>query len=280
MCSEAFLQVAGIPCPVAELRQELAGAHDRPRHDRREEGDEQQHVQKRARRLVRTAVMVDGVGKPLKGIKGQSHREQHVRYGQRVPQEARIQTAEPHQRLQPEDQEFIIFEEGQQGHMQRHVQRDDALADAGTPGKTGHQTDRAPVEHRHGEQQRHERDARQRVEKHIADEQKRPVFPVAVTQQPARDQHQQEKGRELQSDKIHLCLSGQKVQRVKGRDPRTIAETRPPCKPSDSHVFIEKDRLFPLSGAGAGTRPPAYPDSLPYASPGRRFRRTGRRGCA
>ena len=160
--------------------------------------------------------MVDGVGKSLKRIERQSHREQHVRYGQRAPQETRVQPAEPNQRLQPEDQEFVVFEEGQQGHMQGHVQRDDALADAGTPVKAGHQTDRAPVEHRHGEQQRHERDARQRIEKQVADEQERPVFPVAVTQQPTRDQHQQEKGRELQSDKIHLCLSGQKVQRVKG----------------------------------------------------------------
>ena len=39
---EPFLQAAGIPCPVPKLRQELPGAHDRPRHDRGEEGHEQQ----------------------------------------------------------------------------------------------------------------------------------------------------------------------------------------------------------------------------------------------
>ena len=179
---EPFLQVAGIPCPVPELRQELPGAHDRPRHDRGEEGHEQQHVQKRARRLVRAAVMIDGVGQPLERVKRQPYGEQDLHRGQRMAQDAGVEPGGACQRFQAQNEEFIILDERQQGHMQGHVQRDDAFPFARLPRKTGHQVDGTPVEHRHGQQQWDKGHARERIKKEIADEQKRPVFPAPLTQ--------------------------------------------------------------------------------------------------
>lgn len=111
--------------------------------------------------------------------------------------------------------------------MQGHVQRDDAFPFARLPRKTGHQVDGPPVEHRHGQQQWDKGHARERIKKEIADEQKRPVFPVPLTQQPARDKDEQEKGCELQRNEIHLCLSGQKVMRKGARSPHDSENARP-----------------------------------------------------
>lgn len=111
--------------------------------------------------------------------------------------------------------------------MQGHIQRDDAFPFARLPRKTGHQVDGPPVEHRHGQQQWDKDHARERIKKEIADEQKRPVFPFPLTQQPARDKDEQEKGCELQRNEIHLCLSGQKVMRKGARSPHDSENARP-----------------------------------------------------
>ena len=199
-----------------------------------------------------------------------------------MAQDAGVEPGGACQRFQPQNEEFIILEERQQGHMQGHIQRDDAFPFARLPRKTGHQVDGPPVEHRHGQQQWDKDHARERIKKEIADEQKRPVFPFPLTQQPARDKDEQEKGCELQRNEIHLCLSGQKVMRKGARSPHDSENARPlqanrlgvltyPAKRWRFQNPIEEAAETPLPGC---------PDNWPCASPFLRCRRTDPRGCA
>ena len=96
-----------------ELVRQLVVHADRALNDLREEGHEQQHVQKRARRLVRAAVMIDGVGQPLERVKRQPHGEQDLHRGQRMAQDAGVEPGGACQRFQAQNEEFIILEERQ-----------------------------------------------------------------------------------------------------------------------------------------------------------------------
>lgn len=58
-----------------------------------------------------------------------------------MAQDAGVEPDGACQRFQAQNEEFIILEERQQGHMQGHVQRDDAFPFARLPRKTGHQVD-------------------------------------------------------------------------------------------------------------------------------------------
>ena len=196
---------------MPELGQELPRPQDGPGHDRGEKGHEKQDIEKGTRRLVGIAVVIDGVGQALKGVEGEPHRKEHIRTRQSVGDKPHAETAEARQRFQPEHKEFVIFEEREEADVRGHVRYDEGLAYAGALPETGEQVRRPPVEHGHRQQERHEGDPGYGIKKEVAQKQKGPVRLVAVAQQPARHQDKQQKGRELQRNKIHRCLSGQKV---------------------------------------------------------------------
>jgi hypothetical protein len=147
-----------------------------------------------------------------------------------MAQDAGVEPGGACQRFQAQNEEFIILEERQQGHMQGHVQRDDAFPFARLPRKTGHQVDGTPVEHRHGQQQWDKGHARERIKKEIADEQKRPVFPRSS--QPATRTNRKKVANS--SVTKFICAYPGKRSCARARDLRTIAKTHAPCKQTAS----------------------------------------------
>jgi hypothetical protein len=62
---------------LAELRQELLGARDRPRHQLREEGQVERDVQEVPMGRERAAVDVDHVGDGVEGVERDAERQHH-----------------------------------------------------------------------------------------------------------------------------------------------------------------------------------------------------------
>ena len=79
------VQGDGLATP-GELGQQLAGAHDRSRHELREEGDVEREVEGAPGRRLHAAVDVEGVGEALQRVEGDADRQRHLEPGRSLGQ--------------------------------------------------------------------------------------------------------------------------------------------------------------------------------------------------
>ena len=196
----------GDPPPIRPLRhqrQEMRGAHDRPRRQVREEADIDQHVQRAALGHRVLAVDIEDVAQRLEHEERDPHRQHHPQQGGRLQAEDGQQVAG----LGQEEVGVLEVAQHQQRHRHRARHRDAARLGRHGAKDAAH----PPGPQSKADQQQAEPGVPGGVEHQAGGQQQRPVRPGGGSrrvphQQPMRREDHQEEQREGAGGEQHSAF--------------------------------------------------------------------------